>query len=258
MGLWKSAPRLGFGDARQTGPVQRAGAAAGYALWLWTSPPHSPTAMTTGTPDQQHVFEQLGKMTRDLHETLQVLGREHQFQALERTADAIPDARERLNYVLSMTEQAVSRVLNAVDAATPGQDHLQQDARQLLADWDRVADKRRDSADYQATLARTRAYLAQADDTAAATKAQLSEIMLAQEFQDLTGQVIKKIVDLAQDMETQLLTLLARTAPTGAVPAKKTEDTGLLNGPAMDSDKVQKQAFGSQAEVDGFLESLGF
>ena len=75
--------------------------------------------MTTGSSDQHQVFEQIGKMTRDLHETLQALGHD---KALERTVDAIPDARERLNYVLSMTEQAVSRVLNAVDSISPTQD----------------------------------------------------------------------------------------------------------------------------------------
>lgn len=207
--------------------------------------------MTTGSSDQHQVFEQIGKMTRDLHETLQALGHD---KALERTVDAIPDARERLNYVLSMTEQAVSRVLNAVDSISPTQDRAQEGARQLLADWERVADKRKDSREYQETLARTRDYLQQSDAEAAANKAQLTEIILAQEFQDLTGQVIKKIVDLAQDMESQLLTLLARTAPG---EGKQPKD-GLLNGPAMDSDKNQKQAFGSQSEVDNFLESLGF
>jgi len=204
--------------------------------------------------NQHHVFEQIGKMTRDLHETLQALGHDTQFRALERTADAIPDARERLNYVLSMTEQAVSRVLNAVDAIQPSQERSQADARQLLADWQRVAGKRKDSKDYQDTLARTQTYLQQAEEDATANKAQLTEIVMAQEFQDLTGQVIKKIVDLAQDMENQLLTLLARTAPGDGSPARE----GLLNGPAMDSDKQQKQAFGSQTEVDSFLESLGF
>ena len=203
-------------------------------------------------PQEQQVFEQIGKMTRDLHETLQALG---QDKALERTVEAIPDARERLAYVLSMTEQAVSRVLNAVDAISPTQEQAQMQARQLLEDWQRVGDKRRDSRDYQDTLARTREFLDQVDYTATANKAQLTEIVMAQEFQDLTGQVIKKIVDLAQDMESQLLTLLARTAPAGGAKAK---DDSLLNGPAMETDKSQKQAFGSQGEVDSFLESLGF
>jgi len=200
---------------------------------------------------RQEVFEQIGKMTRDLHETLQALGHD---KALERTVDAIPDARERLNYVLSMTEQAVSRVLNAVDAISPSQERSQEEAQQLLEDWQRVSNKRKDSRDYQDTLARTQAFLQQSAADGAANKAQLTEIVMAQEFQDLTGQVIKKIVDLAQDMETQLLTLLARTAPADGSKAKD----GLLNGPAMDSDKSQKQAFGSQNEVDNFLESLGF
>ncbi|MDE2586452.1 MAG: protein phosphatase CheZ [Betaproteobacteria bacterium] len=212
--------------------------------------------MTVKQPEQQEqkVFEQIGKMTRDLHETLQALGHD---QALERTVEAIPDARERLAYVLSMTEQAVSRVLNAVDAISPTQEQAQMQARQLLEDWQRVGDKRRDSRDYQDTLARTREFLDQMDDAATANKAQLTEIVMAQEFQDLTGQVIKKIVDLAQDMESQLLTLLARTAPVGGAKTRAKDDS-LLNGPAMETDKSQKQAFGSQGEVDSFLESLGF
>ena len=203
--------------------------------------------------DPQEVFDQIGKMTRTLHENLKALGHD---KGIERAAEAIPDAKERLAYVLSMTEQAVSKVLNAVDAVTPLQEATQENARTLLADWERVATMRRDSKDYRDTLERTRDFLRQADQDAATSREHLMEIVMAQEFQDLTGQVIKKIVDLAQEMEAQLLALLARTAPVQAKPAAA--PAGLMNGPVINTQREAKQVVSSQEEVDDFLDSLGF
>lgn len=208
--------------------------------------------MAVANNEQQEVFEQIGQMTRTLHKTLLDLGEEGE---LEKTVEAIPDTRERLAYVLSMTEQAVSRVLNAVDAITPLHAETQNQSRQLLADWERVADKRRDSREYQDTLARTQDFLRNQDQAASETKERLMEIVMAQEFQDLTGQVIKKIVELASTMETQLLALLDRTTPLGR---KKVASDSLLNGPAMQSDVQEKHVLSSQQEVDKFLDDLGF
>lgn len=199
------------------------------------------------------VFEQIGRMTRDLHNSLAALGHD---KSIAKTASSIPDARERLAYVMTLTEQAASKVLNAVDLITPVQEQARSEARALAEAWDRAATTKPDSADYQATVQRTRDFLQQVDQGVDVTKVQLMEIVMTQEFQDLTGQVIKKIADLAQEMETQLLSLLAATAQPGSSP----EGTkgGLLNGPAMESGKLSKQAVTSQEEADKFLESLGF
>jgi chemotaxis protein CheZ len=171
---------------------------------------------------------------------------------LEKTVGIIPDARERLAYVLSMTEQAVSRVLNAVDDISPWQESAQQQARQLLTEWDNVAAQGGDDA-FQDTLRRTQGFLQAIDSNAGATKDRLMDIVMAQEFQDLTGQVIKKIVELANDMESQLLSILGSAMP--AERCKPAEDS-LLNGPAMKSD--QHATLSSQDDVDQFLEGLGF
>ena len=199
--------------------------------------------------DPQKVFEQLGQMTRTLSSALRELDPGGE---LEKTVGIIPDARERLAYVLSMTEQAVSRVLNAVDDISPWQDSAQQQARQLMTEWDNVAAQGGDDA-FQDTLRRTQGFLQAIDSNAGATKERLMDIVMAQEFQDLTGQVIKKIVELANDMETQLLSILG-----GATPAErgKPADDSLLNGPAMKSD--QNATLSSQGDVDQFLEGLGF
>ena len=81
------------------------------------------------------------------------------------------------------------------------------------------------------------------------------DVVMAQEFQDLTGQVIKKIVELAGTMETQLLMLLELTAPA---ERKKPHSDSLLNGPAMQSDLQEHHALSSQEDVDKFLDELGF
>lgn len=208
--------------------------------------------MTKKNAGDTQMYDQIGKMTRSLHDTLRALGHD---KAIEKTAGAIPDARERLAYVLTMTEQAASRVLNAVDAITPLQDKAQDEARALRQDWQRVSGMRKDAKEYRDTVERTGRFLEMVDQDCESNKAQLMEIVMSQEFQDLTGQVIKKIVDLAQEMETQMLSLLNMTAPPAST-AK--DDDKLLNGPAMASDKQQQKAISSQNEVDDFLDSLGF
>lgn len=208
--------------------------------------------MSTQKEQRQEVFQQLGQMARTLHKTLQDVGGDSE---LARAVDSIPDARERLAYVLTMTEQAVSRVLNAVDAMTPALEQRQSEAQALLAQWDQVASQRRDSVAYRAAMQRTRDFLQQSTLDGEAHKARLMEIVMAQEFQDLTGQVIKRVVEVAEKMEVELLMLLQRTQP-GNAHKKKTDS--LLNGPAMQSDLQGDHALGSQAEVDKFLDDLGF
>ena len=85
------------------------------------------------------------------------------------------------------------------------------------------------------------------------TRGHLREIVMAQEFQDLTGQVLKRITELANNLETQLLKLLVENSPA---PIKHTEALGLLNGPAIDGGGADVVA--NQAQVDELLESLGF
>ena len=192
-------------------------------------------------------------MTRSLHKSLLDLGDQ---TGLARAAGEIPNARERLAYVLTMTEQAVSRVLNAVDALTPDAEAGGDEAAQLLATWERCADKRRDSNEYRSAMAETLDYLRRSEARSEAARERLMEIVMAQEFQDLTGQVIKKVVDLASEMEVRLLAILRQVAPAGTV-VKKADD-GLLNGPAMPSAVATDQAIGSQADVDSLLDELGF
>jgi chemotaxis protein CheZ len=202
-------------------------------------------------PGHDNVFQRLGQMTRQLHDTLRELGYD---RALEEAAKAIPDARQRLAYVAQMTEQAASRVLNATDIARPIQDGLQAEAAALSGRWDRLFGGDLSVDEFKALAGDTRNYLDGVPARTAATNEQLMEIMMAQDFQDLTGQVIKKIVDLAQRMETELLQVLIEAMPKDM---KFEAPEGLLNGPVMNADG-RTDVVANQEQVDDLLESLGF
>lgn len=197
------------------------------------------------------VFTRLGQMTRKLHDTLRELGYD---SALQQAAQAIPDARERLSYIAHMTEQSAARVLNATDIARPLQESIETAADALALRWNRLYANELSVEEFKALSADTRAFLGQARDGARTTNAQLLEIMMAQDFQDLTGQVIKRVVELAQTLESQLLQVLIEAAPAEVRPDRH---SGLMNGPVVNA-AGRDDIVTSQEQVDDLLESLGF
>ncbi|MCX8086951.1 MAG: protein phosphatase CheZ [Rhodocyclaceae bacterium] len=200
---------------------------------------------------QEVVFNRLGHLARKLHDALRELGYD---KALEETARQIPDARERLNYIARMTEQAASRVLNACDIAKPAQDELNARIKALGARWEKMFANQLSVEEFKQLAADTRAFFASAPSQIEAVNAQLNEIMMAQDFQDLTGQVIKKLVETAQNIEAQLLQVLIEVMPE---EKKAAAPQSLMNGPVIDA-AGRTDVVTSQQQVDDLLESLGF
>jgi chemotaxis protein CheZ len=190
------------------------------------------------------IFQQLGHITRQLHDTLQQLG---VMPKLQQAADGLPDARSRLSYIAKKTGEAADKVLNSVDQAKIEHSHITQETRRIAAAI---------AADPVRAVA-SGAVINFVGDVEAATAridAHLTDIMMAQDFHDLTGQVVAKVVSLASDLEDSLLKLLVQAAPPEQ--AHKVESS-LLNGPVVNAagrtDVVQ-----NQGEVDDLLASLGF
>lgn len=200
-------------------------------------------------PAAPDVFNKIGQMTRELHDALRELGLD---KNLEKAAASIPDARDRLKYVADMTEKAAERVLNATDAAKPVVSKMESDAQQLAAEWQMLMDKKLTVEQFKSLAAKTQGYLQEVPKQTQQTNSYLTEIMLAQDFQDLTGQVIKKIMEVTQQMEQELVNLLIENAPASTKP-----DSGLLNGPVVSS-AGRSDVVTSQDQVDDLLESLGF
>lgn len=208
-------------------------------------------SMSVSNPNEE-MLNRIGHVTRLLHDSLRGLGLD---KILEQVAQDIPDARDRLAYVARMTEQAAERVLNATDAATPLQTELATEANKLEMQWKQTLEIPSLKTEYNQIADQTLSFLALTSKNTTETKALLMDIMMAQDFQDLTGQVIKKITGLAQDLERQLVQVLIDFSPTAT---KKEVDTNtmLMNGPQIDPSAVDVVA--SQAQVDDLLDSLGF
>jgi len=236
------------------------------------------SALPDGTPAEQNdagehasdrILARIGQLTRTLRDSMRELGLD---KHVERAAEAVPDARDRLRYVATMTEQAAERVLSAIEIAKPRQEQLERDASVLGERWAAWYDAPIGRADARVLLDDTHAFLqASVPEATMATNQQLLEIMLAQDFQDLTGQVIKKIMDVVYQIEQQLLGVLIENiaperreqfAATAAALAAATEaPTGspeaLLNGPQV-SPEGKADVMQDQQQVDDLLASLGF
>jgi chemotaxis protein CheZ len=218
--------------------------------------------MAEHTPDvssHDEVLGRIGHMTRALHESLRGLGLD---KLIEKAASDIPDARDRLDYVARLSEDAAKRVLDATDAANPLQDGIETSSVELSQAWqallaggagDPQLPAQAPEA-WRALAERTVASLDVSRQAAVTTKSQLMDIMMAQDFQDLTGQVIKRITGIAQNLEKQLVQVLVDFAPA---EVRREFDNGLLNGPQINPEG-NSEVVADQGQVDDLLDSLGF
>jgi chemotaxis protein CheZ len=210
-------------------------------------------------PATEDVHQRIGNLTRVLHDALRELGYDKELAA---TRQDLPDARDRLAYIARVTGEAAEKVLNAVDHARSVQGELVQQAASLRSRWqavrtyacgDPLRQERATPAGRQ-LVEETCAFFASLDGQADRTDAILTDIMMAQDFHDLTGQVIRKVVALAQTMEEQLIRLLLETTP----PEQRNRvEREKLAGPVVRTEGRDDVVTG-QEQVDDLLASLGF
>ncbi|MFN0184120.1 MAG: protein phosphatase CheZ [Aquabacterium sp.] len=197
-----------------------------------------------GAATSNEVFIQLGTITRLLHDTLQQLG---VMPKLQSAADGLPDARSRLSYIATKTEAAADKVLTSVDQAKLEHAHITERTR-LLAEQ-LVTDPVRAVASGAVMN-----FVGEVESRTAAIDAHLTDIMLAQDFHDLTGQVVAKVVTLAHDLEDSLVKLLVQVLPP---EQREKVDATILNGPVVNPEG-RTDVVADQGEVDDLLASLGF
>jgi chemotaxis protein CheZ len=197
-----------------------------------------------GVMASPEVVQKLGEITRLLHDTLQQLG---VMPKLQIAADGIPDARSRLNYIATKTAAAADKVLNSVEQAKAEQAEIAEQTRRLAAQL--VDDPVRAIA--------TGAVMNFVHDVETRTTAvdnHLTDIMMAQDFHDLTGQVVAKVVALANDLEDSLVKLLVQVVPPDQ---REKVDPNALHGPVVNPEG-RTDVVADQSEVDDLLASLGF
>jgi chemotaxis protein CheZ len=190
------------------------------------------------------VFHQLGLITRQLHDTLTQLG---VMPRLQQAADGLPDARSRLSYIAQKTGDAANKVLNLVDQAKAEHQRISSETRRIAASI--VADPVKAVASGAVMN-----FVGDVESSTERIDQHLTDIMMAQDFHDLTGQVVAKVVSLASELEDSLVKLLVQAAPPEQ--AQKVESS-VLAGPVV-SYEGRTDVVANQGEVDDLLASLGF
>ena len=190
------------------------------------------------------VFQQIGTITRLLHDTMQQLG---VMPKLQLAADGLPDARSRLSYIAEKTAAAADKVLNSVDAAKAEHVAISTATRDIAAAI--VANPVKAVANGDVMN-----FVHDVEQRTARIDGHLTDIMMAQDFHDLTGQVVAKVVALANELEDNLVKLLVSTVST---EQREKVDLSVLNGPVVNGEG-RADVVTNQGEVDDLLASLGF
>lgn len=196
------------------------------------------------------MYERLGGIVRMLHDSLRELGYD---KALTEASTQIVDAQDRLEYVATLTEQAANKVLNTLDEGMPEQERLSKQARDMETRWADLFAGKLSIEQFKALAGDSQAFAQAVAQATEAEKARLLDIMMAQDFQDITGQLIKKVVTITKSVENELAELLRDSAPPEARERMLArEHETIMSGPSMPAVAL------SQDSVDDLLADLGF
>ncbi len=217
-------------------------------------------------------YLEVGKLTRGLHDAIVNFEIEAAHNAgIDPDGEGgskMANAQDRLDYVIKLTQNSADTTMDMVEEGIPLASEIGAQAAALRDDWARLARREMSPDQFRELYKRLDQYLAQTVDSSGELGAKLNTILMAQDFQDLTGQVIKKVITLVQDVEVRLvelmrvagqveeLTGIVREAETGEKPAKKASD-GELEGPQINANE-RSDVVSGQDDVDDLLSSLGF
>ncbi len=206
------------------------------------------------------LFAEVGKLTRQLHDAL------NSFQLDERIAglatDEIPDAQTRLTYVIEETEKAANTTMDAVEASMPIAETLSQRIETIMPEWKKLMSRQIEVGEFKSLCTDLDKLLNDASAESAKLTSLLTEVLMAQGYQDLTGQVIRRVIDLVKEVEDSLVNMLTmfgdveKTEQT-TKPSKEQTDKIEAEGPIIDAQQRDDVVQG-QDDVDDLLSSLGF
>lgn len=208
------------------------------------------------SPIQKELFDEVGRLTRQLHSAIvdfQVDGR-----LVELANSEIPDAKERLNYVIDMTEQAANKTMDAVEESLPLADALTVNVKAVKPSWDRLMKRDIELHEFKTLCHDVQQFIERSESDSTRLRELLNNILLAQDFQDLTGQMIRRVIELVREVESNLVSMLTvfGEQPSSEKPINENKNVE-AEGPIMNAE-LRDDVVTGQDEVDDLLSSLGF
>ncbi|AKP73885.2 chemotaxis protein CheZ [Piscirickettsia salmonis] len=204
---------------------------------------------------EEDFVQEVGKITRDLHNTLVDLS-EHKEKNLKDITDELPDAKDRLEHVVKLTEDATNKTIDVVEVCLPLGDRLALRSAQLLTEWDRLQHQEVTPKEFKMLYHGLGDFLAELKGNAEFLNKALNDVLMTQEYQDLTGQLIGHVLNLVNHVETNLVDLVSAAKGAGYNFTEKEKSTVLAEGPVVNVHK-RENIVASQDDVDDLLSSLG-
>jgi chemotaxis protein CheZ len=209
-------------------------------------------------PINSELFAEIGKLTRQLHDSLTNFQLDSRLNDLA-TAD-IPDAKERLNYVITSTEEAANKTMDAVEAIFPVVDTISEQVEAVNPAWSKLMDNKLDLKEFKSLCLDIDTLLKNTGKETQHIHSLMTDVLMAQDFQDLTGQVIRKVIELVREVEDSLINMLTAFGISAeAMQQKSSTKLGenLVEGPIVNSES-RDDVVEDQDDVDDLLSSLGF
>jgi chemotaxis protein CheZ len=208
------------------------------------------------TPIQRELFEEVGKLTRQLHSALQDFQVDNRLSELAKVE--IPDAKERLNYVIDMTEQAANKTMDAVEECLPLADTIITNIKSVTPMWDKLMRRDIELSEFKKLCHDVQQLMSHSEHDTTRLRQLLNEILMAQDFQDLTGQMIRRVIDLVREVENNLVSMLTVFGDYTPQPETVEKENKIeAEGPIMHAE-LRDDVVAGQDEVDDLLSSLGF
>lgn len=205
---------------------------------------------------ETQLFQEIGRLTRQLHDTMNSFSVDSKIAAM--TEKEIPDAKERLHYVITMTEQAANQTLTVVEDLLPVSEQLNEQSSKLAAKWERFLDREMPYQEFKEMSREIATHFKETNASLESVQAGLNEILMAQGFQDITGQVIRRVIDLVHELEAGMVEVIRISGKHREKP-KEANPEPELPGPVVPGvDDKQGDVATNQDEVDDLLSSLGF
>ena len=209
------------------------------------------------------LFQELGKLTRELHETFKTFRSDSRINELAESD--IPDARERLHYVVKMTQQAADTTMTQIENAIPLCENISTGTSELLFSWERFTKRQMEVDEFRQLSKTLKGFLLTANNDSKALMSNLNEVLMAQSYQDITGQIIYKVIQLVEDVERNLVNLVKLSSEHMGLDLisepkieQKKKDKSSLDGPVVPGLADKSETLSGQDEVDDLLSSLGF
>ncbi|MBI3222737.1 MAG: protein phosphatase CheZ [Nitrosomonadales bacterium] len=203
------------------------------------------TRKTSTLLSEEERIAKIGRATARLHRLLKELGH---TKGLQQSASTMPDARARLSFIDQTMHEASEKTISAVESSLP----LTEATRKSCSHLAEQLSNAEDLAHHE-LVQKTISHLGEIAASGESVHHNLMQIMEAQEFRDVAGQMVNKIVTAAEEIEKILLDLLREYVPDTNDSLISNE--GLTAGPAL---KSAKNGVSGQDEVDDLLASMGF